>query len=57
MDSIDKAIKMMEEFDKRNAELAEQLAKQIAELTAQIESITDILRIKHIVENDKPDAG
>ena len=56
MDSIDKAIKMMEEFDKRNAELAEQLAKQIAELTAQIQSITDILRIKHIVENDKPDA-
>jgi transcription elongation GreA/GreB family factor len=57
MDSIDKAIKMMEEFDKRNAELAEQLAKEIAELTAQIQSITDILRIKHIVENDKRDAG
>lgn len=56
MDSIDKAIKMMEEFDQRNAELAEQLAKQIAELTAQIQSITDILRIKHIVENDTPDA-
>jgi uncharacterized phage infection (PIP) family protein YhgE len=56
MDSIDKAIKMMEEFDKRNAELAEQLAKQIAELTAQIQSITDIITIKQIVGNDTPDA-
>ncbi len=56
MDSINEAIKMIEDFDKRNLKLAEQLAKQIAELTAQIESITDILRIKHIVENHKPDA-
>ena len=56
MDSIDKAIKMMEEFDQRNAELAEQLAKQIAELTAQIQSITDIITIKQIVGNDTPDA-
>ena len=57
MDSINEAIKMIEDFDKRNAELAEQLAKQIAELTAQIESITSILRLKHSVENDTPDAG
>ena len=56
MDKINEAIKMMEEFDKRNAELAEQLAKQIAELTAQIQSITDIITIKQIVENDTPDA-
>jgi uncharacterized phage infection (PIP) family protein YhgE len=56
MDSINEAIKMMEEFDKRNAELAEQLAKQIAELTAQIQSITDIITIKQIVGNDTPDA-
>lgn len=57
MDSINEAIKMMQDFDKRNAEMAEQLAQQIAQLTAQIESITDILRIKHIVENETPDAG
>ena len=57
MDSLNEAIKMLEDFDKRNAEMAEQLAQQIAALTAQIESISDILRIRHILENTEPDAG
>jgi len=57
MDSLNETIKMLEDFDKRNAEMAEQLAQQIATLTTQIEAISDILRIKHIIQNTEPDAG
>lgn len=57
MDSINEAIAMMEQFDKRNAEMAEQLAQQIAQIVAQIEAISDILKIRDIIENVNPDAG
>ncbi len=64
MDSINEAIAMMEQFDKRNTEMAEQLAKQIAELVAQIETITarikmiaQIVRVEDVDEYVEPDAG
>lgn len=57
MDSINEAIAMMEQFDKRNTEMADQLAQQIAQLVAQIEAISDILKIRDIIDNVTPDAG
>ncbi len=57
MDSINEAIALMEQFDKRNAEMADQLAQQIAQIVAQIEAISDILKIRDIIDNVTPDAG
>ena len=57
MDSINEAIALMEQFDKRNLEMAEQLAEQIKKLTAQIQAISEILRVEDIIENVTPDAG
>jgi methyl-accepting chemotaxis protein len=52
MDSINEAIKMIDEFEKRNAEMVNEITTQIEALTKQINSITELLRIEHI----KPDA-
>lgn len=52
MDSINEAINMIEQFEKRNAEMVNEITTQIEALTAQINSITELLRIEHI----KPDA-
>jgi methyl-accepting chemotaxis protein len=51
MDSINDAIKMIDEFEKRNAEMVNEITTQIEALTEQINSITELLKAT------QPDAG
>lgn len=50
MDPINDAIKMIDEFEKRNAEMVNQLTTQIEALTTEINSIIELLKAT------KPDA-